>query len=169
MLSCMKNKIDNFIASQKSIHLYQNVQEALREVFSAMSASEFDKVTKNLILMVLHDGALGQAMHFSQTDGDFKVVQLTVPKEVSQSVLQWVIAHEFGHVLQGRNWQESDGTKLENDADKQAEKWLKGEDLDIKDTNDFKIIKNNNKIIGCGKSTTEQIKNFVPKERRIKN
>ena len=33
----------------------------------------------------------------------------------------------------------------------------------------FKILKNNNEFIGCGKSTGDRITNFVPKERRIKN
>ena len=52
--------------------------------------------------------------------------------------------------------------------DKQAEEWLKGQDLDIQSDNTFKILKNNNEFIGCGKSTGERITNFVPKERRIK-
>ena len=52
--------------------------------------------------------------------------------------------------------------------DKQAEEWLKGQDLDIQSDSTFKILKNNNELIGCGKSTGERITNFVPKERRIK-
>jgi NOL1/NOP2/fmu family ribosome biogenesis protein len=51
----------------------------------------------------------------------------------------------------------------------QAEKWLKGEDLDIKTDKSFKILKNQNDFLGCGKSTGEKITNFVPKERRVKN
>ena len=50
----------------------------------------------------------------------------------------------------------------------QAEDWLKGNDLDIKSDRTFKILKNNEELIGCGKSTGEKITNFVPKERRIK-
>jgi len=52
--------------------------------------------------------------------------------------------------------------------DKQAEKWLKGQDLLIKSDNNFKILKYKNEFIGCGKSTGERITNFVPKERRLK-
>ena len=37
-------------------------------------------------------------------------------------VLRWVIAHELGHVMQGRNWQKSDGSRLEVDASEFAEK-----------------------------------------------
>tara|TARA_B100001971_G_C18245484_1_gene573933 strand:+ start:1116 stop:1562 length:447 start_codon:yes stop_codon:yes gene_type:complete len=53
--------------------------------------------------------------------------------------------------------------------DEQAKEWLKGNDLLIKADNAFKIIKNNNEFLGCGKSTGEKITNFVPKERRIKD
>jgi len=50
----------------------------------------------------------------------------------------------------------------------QAEEWFKGNDLDIQSDQAFKILKNNNEFIGCGKSTGNRITNFVPKERRIK-
>ena len=53
--------------------------------------------------------------------------------------------------------------------DNQAKDWFKGNDLDIKAESAFKILKNNNEFIGCGKSTGDRITNFVPKERRIKN
>lgn len=54
-------------------------------------------------------------------------------------------------------------------SDKQADDWLKGNDLEIHSDKSFKILKNNSEFIGCGKSTGEKITNFVPKERRIKN
>jgi NOL1/NOP2/fmu family ribosome biogenesis protein len=50
-----------------------------------------------------------------------------------------------------------------------ANNWLKGHDLDIKEEKGWKIIKYKNEFLGCGKSTGERITNFVPKERRIKN
>ena len=53
--------------------------------------------------------------------------------------------------------------------DKQADLWLRGNDLELKEEKGWKIIKNNNEFLGCGKSTGEKISNFVPKERRIKN
>ena len=52
--------------------------------------------------------------------------------------------------------------------DEQADQWLRGNDLDIKAESAFKILKNNNEFLGCGKSTGDRITNFVPKERRIK-
>ena len=36
-------------------------------------------------------------------------------------------------------------------TDKQAEEWLRGFDLDIKTDRGFKILKNNNEFLGCGK------------------
>lgn len=55
--------------------------------------------------------------------------------------------------------------EVDNDI---AVKWLKGNDLDIKTDKSFKIIKNKDEFLGCGKSTGDKITNFVPKERRIK-
>jgi NOL1/NOP2/fmu family ribosome biogenesis protein len=65
--------------------------------------------------------------------------------------------------------------------DKQANEWLKGNDLPISRENTsqkplgvgdtdygWKILKHNNELLGCGKSTGERITNFMPKERRIK-
>lgn len=56
-----------------------------------------------------------------------------------------------------------------NVNDKEAIEWLKGNDINIKTTKGMKVIENDDKLLGCGKSTGEDIKNFVPKERRIKN
>lgn len=54
-------------------------------------------------------------------------------------------------------------------SDEDTIEWFKGNDLDIKTDNSFKILKNKNDFIGCGKSTGERITNFMPKERRIKD
>ncbi len=51
----------------------------------------------------------------------------------------------------------------------QTEQWFKGYDLLIETDRNFKILKNQEDLIGCGKSTGEKITNFVPKERRIKS
>jgi NOL1/NOP2/fmu family ribosome biogenesis protein len=53
-------------------------------------------------------------------------------------------------------------------TNEQADKWMRGNDLDIKSEKAYKILKNKNEFLGCGKSTGEKITNFVPKERRIK-
>jgi len=53
-------------------------------------------------------------------------------------------------------------------TNKEAKDWFKGHDLLIKEERGFKILRNNNEMIGCGKSTGEKITNFVPKERRIR-
>ncbi|MBW3023101.1 hypothetical protein KY308_03280 [Candidatus Woesearchaeota archaeon] len=118
-----KKEVIKFVKSQKSIQFYKKVQDALVDVFLAMPDQDFRKATKNLILMVLHEGALGQVMHFSPSKKRFRVLQLTFPKKIPISVLRYVIAHELGHVMQGRNWKKSDGMKLEKDADKTSENW----------------------------------------------
>ena len=116
-----KSTINKFIKSQKSIQYYKNVQRALKEVLLRLSNKEYKKATNNLILMVLHEGALGQVMHFKQKN-NFKIMQLTIPKRIPKNVLKYLIAHELGHVMQGQNWKKRDGLKLEKDANNFAKK-----------------------------------------------
>jgi len=87
-----------------------------------MPEKDFREATKNLILMALHEGALGQVMHFPKMPR-FRVMQLTVPENIPFKVLKYLIAHELGHALQKRNWKPSDKNKLEADADKTAAEW----------------------------------------------
>lgn len=54
-------------------------------------------------------------------------------------------------------------------GDEDAREWFKGNDLLIEDEKGFKILKNNNELIGCGKSTGIKITNFVSKNRRVKD
>jgi len=118
-----KKEVDKFIKNQKSIHLYKKVQKALRDVLLAMSDEDYRKVTKNLILMVVHETSYGQLMYHSPVKSKFKILQLSVAKDIDINILRWIIAHELGHATQGRNWRRGDDEKLEKDADKKAEKW----------------------------------------------
>jgi Zn-dependent peptidase ImmA (M78 family) len=111
-----KTKIAEFVDSQKSLHLYQNIKDALADVLSNLSDEQFENVRNNLIVMAFHNGMNGQVMHFDARDNKFAVMQLYVPKNMPQAVLKWVIAHELGHVMQNRNWEDSDGMNLEDDA-----------------------------------------------------
>jgi len=112
-----------YVQSQKSLHLYSHVQDAFVDVLAALSGDEFEYVVNSLELMVLHEQAIAQVMHFAPKSSSFAVLQLTFYDDMPDSALRWVIAHELGHVLQKRNWIESDGENLENDADTRAEKW----------------------------------------------
>jgi Zn-dependent peptidase ImmA (M78 family) len=88
-----------------------------------MPREDFKSLTKNLIIVALHEGVLGQMMHFPNPKGKFKIIQLTIPNGIPIDVLRFVVAHELGHATQGRNWKEGDGNKLEIDADKKALAW----------------------------------------------
>jgi hypothetical protein len=105
-----------FIESQKSLHLYTKLQKAIFNVLSSLTEEEFNNITNNLIIMALDDNASAQVMHFEPMQDRFKVMQVTMHADATNSDLEYVVAHEFGHVLQGRNWQEEDGLKLEEDA-----------------------------------------------------
>lgn len=118
-----KSAIDSFIESQKTLRLYGKTREALRDVLLALPDSDFTQVTQNLFIVALHEGVIGQAMHFPNPKGDFKVLQLTLPEDIPDPVIRFVIAHELGHVMQGRNWQEGDGKGFEAEADVCAQKW----------------------------------------------
>lgn len=52
----------------------------------------------------------------------------------------------------------------------QADEWFHGNDITLTKpiSRGFKILKFKQDLIGCGKSTGEIIKNYMPKERRVK-
>lgn len=54
-------------------------------------------------------------------------------------------------------------------SDKEYESWIRGSDLEIKKPKGVYVIKYKNDFIGCGKSNSEKIFNYVPKDRRLKN
>lgn len=43
------------------MQFYKKIQNALKDVLLAMPDTDYRKVTKNLIIMALHEGALGGA------------------------------------------------------------------------------------------------------------
>ena len=69
-----KNEVKKFVKSQKSIHLYPKVRRALEEVLVSMPKEDYKIATKNLYLMVLHESALGQVMHFPRSKGKFNTI-----------------------------------------------------------------------------------------------
>jgi NOL1/NOP2/fmu family ribosome biogenesis protein len=52
--------------------------------------------------------------------------------------------------------------------DEKAERWFKGEEIEINAKDGFFVLKNNEDLIGCGLVKEGKIKNYVPKDRRIK-
>lgn len=115
-----EEKITKYIKSQKSLHLYQNIQYALKDVLDKVSPEDFTYIKENLIIMAFHEGVKGQVMHFPARREGFAVMQLYVPRDMPGNSLRNVIAHEIGHVLQKRNSEESDGDSLEIGAENYA-------------------------------------------------
>ena len=53
--------------------------------------------------------------------------------------------------------------------EEQAEKWMMGQELNIKTgKTGFMIMKYGEDVLGCGKASEEKISNFIPKTRRLK-
>ena len=50
-----------------------------------------------------------------------------------------------------------------------AKDWLSGNEIYIKENKAWKVLRYEDELIGCGKSTGEKIANFMPKERIIRN
>ena len=119
-----KREISRFVNAQQTLQFYPKVRKALTDVLCGMPDEDYKQATKNLYLMVLHEGALGQVMHFPSPGGRFKIVQLSFAKKAPLPVMRYVIAHELGHAMQRRNWRRSDRSRrLEIDADRWASKW----------------------------------------------
>lgn len=116
-----KAEIIKFVDSQKSLHLYKNLQEAFIDVLGNLSEKQFENIKNYLIVMAFHQGAVGQVMHFDARSNKYAVMQLYIPKNMPDDVMRWVIAHELGHVMQRRNYEDSDGMGLEVDATRFAE------------------------------------------------
>jgi hypothetical protein len=116
-------RVAHFLDSQKTLLFYADTKNAFKDVLCAMDDEDFETVTKKLVLVVLHEGPIGQVIHFDKQQEGFAVLQLTVPRDIPQQVLRWSIAHELGHVCQGRNWRDDDGNKLEDYATAKAAKW----------------------------------------------
>ena len=53
-------------------------------------------------------------------------------------------------------------------SDIQAKEWTKGADIEMKTERGVKVIRQDSLFLGCGKSNTEKIFNYVPEDRRIR-
>lgn len=51
---------------------------------------------------------------------------------------------------------------------KQLDLWIRGYDLEIKCPRGIAILKFQDELVGIGKSNTEKVFNYVPKERKLK-
>ena len=51
----------------------------------------------------------------------------------------------------------------------QFETWMQGNDLEIKHEKGYVLLEYDKMIISCGKTNGENIRNFVPKARRMQN
>ena len=77
-----KEEIRDFINSQQSLQFYKRTQKAFEDVFSAMPKEDFDSLTKNLIIVALHEGVLGQMMHFPDPKTPVEETLRASPKTV---------------------------------------------------------------------------------------
>jgi len=118
-------KVTAFVKSQRSIHLYKNLQTALIDVLSVLPNETYRNLTKNLIILALHKTALGQAMFFPALKGSFKIIEFVYDKKIPMDVLKYVSAHELGHLMYGQLFPKKGHTwnMLEGKADVWAAKW----------------------------------------------
>lgn len=118
-------EVVRFLKGQRSIHLYKNLQIALADVLSAVPDKTYRYLTKNLIIIALHKTALGQAMFFPNPKGEIKLIEFHYRKELPLEVLQYVAAHELGHLMYGQLMPKKGHTwpNLEGWADDWAKKW----------------------------------------------
>jgi len=120
-----KKEVSKFVKSQESIQFYKKIQKALTEVLLGMSNEDFKKVTKNLKILSLQEGIIGQAMVFPKSKEKFKVVSIVYVPKMPMNVLKFIIAHELGHIHKGRHNTKKgeDIYSLEKHANKMAKEW----------------------------------------------
>ena len=53
--------------------------------------------------------------------------------------------------------------------DENLKEWLQGYDLDCDELKGYQLIKNKNDFYGVGFASNNKIRNFIPRERRIRN
>jgi NOL1/NOP2/fmu family ribosome biogenesis protein len=80
--------------------------------------------------------------------------------------------------------EESDGYRISHDglfvfknmatknivdiSDKQADEWLRGENIEIDSEDKWVLLGNKGELIGCGKVKDKKVINYVPRERRVR-
>jgi len=107
--------------------------------------------------------------------GNFNEKQI---RELEQTIPIERVGIYFGKDINGQIRLSIEGTQLLKEQitknifefdEKQAEHWMKGNELNIKtEKNDFLIMKYKDNFLGCGKASAEKITNFIPKSRRLK-
>lgn len=60
------------------------------------------------------------------------------------------------------------GKNIVDISDEQANEWLKGHEIELRDMEGWVLLRNKGDIIGCGKAKEGKVINFVPKERRVR-
>tara|TARA_Y100000310_G_C20613578_1_gene779361 strand:+ start:181 stop:642 length:462 start_codon:yes stop_codon:yes gene_type:complete len=120
-----KKDVEKFVSSQESIHLYKKMQDALTEVLLNLPDGDYKKVTKNLHIMSLQEGIIGQGMVFNNPKGKFSIVSIVYVPKMPMNVLKFIIAHELGHIHLGRHKlrRGEEEWSLEEYANKMASRW----------------------------------------------
>lgn len=105
------------------------------------------------------------------TDEEIYRIERRVPVERVGFYFAKIIRDEFKLSIEGSQILKDQVNKNIFEMDReQAEKWMRGEELNIKTgKKGFLIMKYGDDFLGCGKASEEKIGNFVPKMRRLKN
>lgn len=128
--------------------LESDVNELLEEQFGTQIDLEFKKMGKNRIYAFKRCGLNIKTYHYGLYFGkmDKDGIRLTIE----------------GSYLIGPSAKKG---VLEVEEDK-AIKWMRGEDIEG-NVRGYVIIKWGNYFLGCGKGNGKEIRNFIPKRRRI--
>jgi len=106
----------------------------------------------------------------SLDEGEIKKLSEIIPIERVGIYFAKIINDELKLSLDGTNILKDQINKnIFELNDKQAETWMKGQQLDVKTgKKGFLIMKYKDDFLGCGKASENKISNFIPKSRRLK-
>ncbi len=116
----------------------------------------------------------GERLFFFDGEADeegLRLLQECAPVERMGVYFAKIIAGEVRLTIEGTQIFQDQIKKNVFELNKeQAEKWMMGEELNIKTgMKGFVIMKFEDNFLGCGKASEEKIGNFIPKTRRLKN
>ena len=118
-------EVVKFLRKHATIRLYKNLKIALTDVLLALPDHVYKYLTKNLLIVALHEIPMGQAFYFPKPKGEYKLMEFHYRHEMPSNILRYLVAHELGHLMYGQIIPKKGQTwkSMDDMADNYAKAW----------------------------------------------